>query len=43
LSTIHGFIMLERALTFGMPIDTDESFRWLVQHYVASLSKDETR
>jgi AcrR family transcriptional regulator len=42
-STIHGFIMLERALTFGMPIDTDESFRWLVQHYIASLSERETR
>jgi hypothetical protein len=36
-STIHGFIMLERAGTFGLPIDTDESFRWLVQHYVAAL------
>ena len=36
-STIHGFIMLERAGTFGMPIDTDESFAWLVQNYVASL------
>jgi AcrR family transcriptional regulator len=42
-SAIHGFIMLERALTFGMPIDTDESFRWLVQHYVASLNGDERR
>jgi AcrR family transcriptional regulator len=39
-STIHGFIMLERALTFGMPIDTEESFRWLVQHYIASLNAD---
>jgi hypothetical protein len=36
-STVHGFIMLERAGTFGMPVDTDESFRWLVQTYVASL------
>lgn len=36
-STVHGFIMLERAGTFGMPVDTDESFRWLVQNYVASL------
>jgi AcrR family transcriptional regulator len=39
-STVHGFIMLERALTFGMPIDTDESFRWLVRHYIASLNAD---
>ena len=36
-STVHGFIMLERAGNFGLPIDTDESFRWLVQNYVASL------
>jgi AcrR family transcriptional regulator len=42
-SVIHGFIMLERALTFGIPIDPDESFRWLVQHYVASLSASGTR
>ena len=39
-STVHGFIMLERALTFGMPIDTDESFRWLMRHYIASLNAD---
>lgn len=36
-SAVHGFIMLERARHFGMPVDTDESFRWLVAHYVASL------
>jgi AcrR family transcriptional regulator len=36
-STVHGFIVLERAGTFGMPIDIDESFRWLVHKYVASL------
>jgi hypothetical protein len=42
--TVHGFIMLERAGTFGMPVDTDESFRWLVQTYVASLdAKDRSR
>jgi hypothetical protein len=41
-STIHGFIMLERALTFGMPIDTDESFGWLMRHYIASLDADAT-
>jgi AcrR family transcriptional regulator len=39
-STIHGFIMLERAGNFGMPIDIDESFRWLVQRYVESLHVD---
>jgi hypothetical protein len=36
-STVHGFISLERAGTFGMPIAIDESFRWLVEHFVASL------
>jgi AcrR family transcriptional regulator len=39
-STVHGFIMLERALTFGIPVDTDESFRWLIRHYIASLNAD---
>lgn len=43
-STVHGFITLERAGTFGMPIDIDESFRWLVENYVASLeSRGSTR
>jgi AcrR family transcriptional regulator len=37
-SIIHGFIMLERAGNFGMPIDIDESFRWLVERYVESLN-----
>jgi hypothetical protein len=40
---IHGFIMLERAGTFGMPVDVDESFRWLVERYVAVLdTRDDT-
>lgn len=38
-STVHGFVMLERAGTFGMPIDTDASFRWLIRHYIESLSQ----
>jgi AcrR family transcriptional regulator len=36
-STVHGFIMLERAGTFGMPVDPDASFAWLVRRYIASL------
>jgi AcrR family transcriptional regulator len=36
-STVHGFIMLERAGTFGMPVDTDASFSWLVRRYISSL------
>ena len=39
-SIIHGFIMLERAGNFGMPIDIEESFRWLVQRYIESLSAE---
>jgi hypothetical protein len=36
-STVHGFIMLERAGTFGMPVDPDASFLWLVRRYIAAL------
>jgi AcrR family transcriptional regulator len=36
-STVHGFIMLERAGTFGMPVDPDASFQWLVRRYITSL------
>ncbi len=36
-STVHGFVSLERAGTFGMPIDTDASFRWLIARYIEAL------
>lgn len=39
-STVHGFIMLERAGNFGMPIDIDESFRWLMDHYITAVHVD---
>jgi len=39
-STIHGFIMLERAGTFAMSVDPDESFRRLIARYVDSLDAD---
>jgi AcrR family transcriptional regulator len=39
-SSVHGFIMLERAGTFGMPVDIDESFRWLIEHSIAGLRVD---
>jgi hypothetical protein len=29
--------MLERAGTFGLPVDLDRSFEWLLQHYVDAL------
>jgi AcrR family transcriptional regulator len=41
-STVHGFIMLERAGTFGMPVNADESFRWLVRRYIDSLRRKES-
>jgi hypothetical protein len=42
-STVHGFIMLERAGTFAMPVDVDESFRWLIDRYIAALHLSSTR
>lgn len=39
-SVIHGFIMLQRAGTFGMPVSTDDSFRWLIENYAASLDNN---
>ena len=36
-STVHGFVMLELAGTFGLPIGVDESFHRLVRRYVESL------
>jgi AcrR family transcriptional regulator len=38
-ATVHGFIMLERAGNFGMPINVDDSFRWLVQRYIDALKR----
>ncbi|MGA7669939.1 MAG: TetR-like C-terminal domain-containing protein [Nitrolancea sp.] len=37
-ATIHGFIMLEQAGHFGMPIGIDESYDWIIEHYVAALN-----
>jgi AcrR family transcriptional regulator len=42
-STVHGFIMLERPGTFAMPVDVDESFRWLIDRYIAALHLSSTR
>jgi AcrR family transcriptional regulator len=36
-SAVHGFIMLERAGTFAMPIETDASFDWLIRRYIEAL------
>ena len=39
-SALHGFIMLERASTFGMAISVDDSYHWLVRRYLAALRAD---
>lgn len=36
-SFIHGFVMLEQAGGFGMPLDRDESFQFLIKTYLAGL------
>jgi AcrR family transcriptional regulator len=36
-SVVHGFATLEVAGGFGLPLDCDESFRRLVQMYIAGL------
>ena len=38
-SIVQGFISLEVAGGFGMPIDTDASFHWLINLYIAGLSR----
>jgi AcrR family transcriptional regulator len=36
-SMVHGFISLELAGGFGMPVDVDASFHWLINGFVAGL------
>jgi AcrR family transcriptional regulator len=38
-SIVQGFISLEMAGGFGMPVDTDASFHWLINLYIAGLSR----
>ena len=42
-STVHGFIVLEQAGTFGLPVSTDASFRWLIRQYASSLAHGRRR
>ncbi len=39
-SLIHGFVMLEQAGGFGLPVDHEESFLFLVKAYLAGLHAD---
>ncbi|HEX7103776.1 MAG TPA: TetR-like C-terminal domain-containing protein [Nitrolancea sp.] len=36
-SLLHGFVSLELAGGFGMPLDVDESFRQLISSFIAGL------
>jgi AcrR family transcriptional regulator len=38
-SLVHGFLSLEVAGGFGMPVDLDASFHWLINLYIAGLSR----
>ncbi len=38
-SIVHGFISLEVAGGFGMPVDLDASFHWLINLFIAGLSR----
>lgn len=38
-SIVQGFISLEIAGGFGIPIDTDASFHWLINLFIAGLSR----
>jgi AcrR family transcriptional regulator len=39
---VHGFVSLEQAGGFGLPVDLDESFQYLVDMYIAQVT-GETR
>jgi AcrR family transcriptional regulator len=38
-SIVHGFSSLEVAGGFGMPVDLDASFHWLINLFIAGLSR----
>jgi AcrR family transcriptional regulator len=38
-SIVHGFISLEVAGGFAMPVDLDASFHWLINMYIAGLHR----
>ncbi len=39
----HGFASLEAARGFGMPINIDESYAWLVNNFIAGLDAAQSR
>jgi AcrR family transcriptional regulator len=38
-SIVHGFVSLEVVGGFGLPVDLDASFHWLINLYIAGLSR----
>lgn len=38
-SIVHGFILLDQASGFRMPVDRDASFRWLVNMFISGLGQ----
>ncbi len=38
-SIVHGFILLDKASGFRMPVDRDASFRWLITIFIDGLSR----
>jgi len=38
-SIVHGYIILEMAGAFAMPISLDDSFHWLVRRYINGLEQ----
>ena len=41
-SLVHGFVSMEAAGGFGMPLDIDESFLYLMERYLRGLRQSET-
>jgi hypothetical protein len=37
-SAVHGFVALESAGGFGIPLDVDDSFEWLVSALVSGFT-----
>jgi AcrR family transcriptional regulator len=38
-SIVHGFILLEEASGFRMPVDTNASFHWLINMFITGLER----
>jgi len=38
---VHGFILLDNASGFRIPVDPDASFRWLLAIFIEGLERDE--